>query len=73
MDEVIDINSYTMIALHLRDSTMHLITSSQQISPGLLICFGGSPFHGSVPALFLPLLLISATSIGSGVIHLMSL
>ena len=35
MDEVIDINSYTMIALHLRDSTMHLITSSQPVSPGL--------------------------------------
>ena len=35
MDEVIDINSYTMIALHLRDSTMPLMTSSQQISPGL--------------------------------------
>ena len=73
MDEVIDINSYTMIALHLRDSTMHLITSSQQISSGFLISFGGSPFHGSVPALLMPLLLISATSIGSGVIHLMSL
>ena len=34
MDEVICI-SYTMIALHLRDSPMHLITSSQHISPGL--------------------------------------
>ena len=35
MDEVITINSYTMIALHLRDSPMHLITSSQQIRPGI--------------------------------------
>ena len=41
-----------MIALHIRDSPMHLITSSQQISFGILISFGGSPFHGSVPALF---------------------
>ena len=35
MGEVIIINSYTMIALHLRDSPMHLITSSQQIRPGI--------------------------------------
>ena len=34
MDEVMHI-SYTMIALHLRDSPMHLITSSQQIRPGI--------------------------------------
>ena len=31
MDKV---TSHTMIALHLRDSTMHLITSSQHIRSG---------------------------------------
>ena len=64
MDEVITINSYTMIALHLRDSTMHLITSSQQIGFGIPICFGGSSFHSFSPSFEKLLLLISATSIG---------
>ena len=34
-----------MIALHLRDSTMHLITSSQLVRLGPLTGFGGSSFH----------------------------
>ena len=69
MDEVIC--SYTMIALHLRDSTMHLVTSSQKARPGDLTIFGESSFRGPCTRTSLqPLLIISATSIGSGVIHL---
>ena len=54
----------------MRDSTMHLITSSQQTGFGFPAGFGGSSFHGSNSHSQEPLLLISATSIGSGVIHL---
>ena len=60
-----------MIALHLRDSTTHLITSSQNAGPGTHASFGGSPFRSPCSPRFRPLLLISATSIGSGVIHLL--
>jgi hypothetical protein len=45
MDEVIFI-SLTMIALHNRDSTMHLIASAQIGLLGLQSIFGGSSFHG---------------------------
>ena len=64
MDEVICI-SYTMIALHNRDSTMHLIASPQIALPGLPAIFGGSSFHGlAYPRVLRPLLIITATSIG---------
>ena len=35
-----------MIALHLRDSPVHLIAPSQQTGLGIPVCFGGSPFRG---------------------------
>ena len=49
MDEEIIINSYTMIALHLRDSPAHLIAPSQQTGFGMPASFGGSSFHGRAP------------------------
>ena len=39
------VTPYTMIALHLRDSTMHLITSSQLAGIGSPAGFGGSSFR----------------------------
>ena len=61
-----------MIALHLRDSPVHLIAPSQPAGSGIPVSFGGSSFHGHAPLRAeRPLLLISATSIGSGVIHLL--
>ena len=54
-----------MIALHLRDSTAHLIAPSQPCSPGLLQASADHPFTAALPcALRMPLLIISATSIG---------
>ena len=34
MDQEVILSPYTMIALHLRDSTPHLITASQEVSIG---------------------------------------
>lgn len=64
MDEAF-YNSYTMIALHYCDSTMHLIAPAQIALPGLPATFGGSSFHGpAYPRVLGPLLIITATSIG---------
>ena len=71
MDQVNRLIPYTMIALHLRDSTLHLITASQEIGPGSPSSFGGSSFRRPELSGYSSLLLIiSATSIGSGVIQL---
>ena len=64
MDEAIYI-SYTMIALHYCDSTMHLIASPQIALPGLPATFGGSSFRSPThPRIKGLLLIITATSIG---------
>jgi len=38
-----------MIALHFRDSPVHLIAPSQQTGFGIPVSFGGSSFHGCAP------------------------
>ena len=40
---------YTMIALHFRDSPVHLIAPSQHAGFGIPESFGGSSFHGRDP------------------------
>lgn len=42
-----------MIALHLRDSPLHLIAASQQTGFGIPVSFGGSSFHGRAPLRFM--------------------
>ena len=46
MDQV---TSHTMIALHLRDSTMHLITSSQHVGSGIRHASADHPFAALIP------------------------
>ena len=76
MDVVNILRPYTMIALHFRDSALPLIAAPQPAGPGIRQTSADHPFtaSGSRPCdtllIALLLLIISATSIGSGVIQL---
>ena len=60
-----------MIALHLRDSTAHLIAPSQPCSLGPAAGFGGSSFHGSATPRFADAVTHNLRDLyRSGVIHL---
>ena len=44
MDQVNILKPFTMIALHLRDSPLHLITASQECGPGARKPSADNPF-----------------------------